>query len=325
MGENYISIDDLESLKIGFKTYLNNQYSHLGYKSTIVSDAFYIFKINLEMSPQQILFTETGIDIYKPKLEKHFKTIGRKNPKSDASTYCRAIKYLREYVNNTGDSITMSSLTDNIQKKCRKRKSERRVDIPTPCETEIIRYLNLWDTLENYTLQEKALDKLFFKIYPNNTVIEDILVKVSTLNDFYSTNIFDVYNVAKHILKLDIDNQLNSGDLSLVNKIAETQITEEKIINFYSFASKYCSHHKPLDYPIYDNYVDKLLKYFRNVDSFSSFKYEDVKEYKRFRAILEEFRIFYNLQQFNLKEIDKYLWQLGKEKFPKKYKRTKKA
>ena len=24
-------------------------------------------------------------------------------------------------------------------------------------------------------------------------------------------------------------------------------------------------------------------------------------------------------EEFNLKQIDKYLWQLGKEKFPKKY------
>lgn len=29
--------------------------------------------------------------------------------------------------------------------------------------------------------------------------------------------------------------------------------------NFYSFASKYCSHHNPLDYPIYDIYVDEVL------------------------------------------------------------------
>lgn len=29
--------------------------------------------------------------------------------------------------------------------------------------------------------------------------------------------------------------------------------------NFYSFATKYCSHHNPLDYTIYDSYVDKNI------------------------------------------------------------------
>ncbi|UTW70364.1 hypothetical protein KHA80_07545 [Anaerobacillus sp. HL2] len=43
----------------------------------------------------------------------------------------------------------------------------------------------------------------------------------------------------------------------------------EKKKNFYSFATKYCSHHNPLDYPIYDSYVDEVLRHFRNRDGFS--------------------------------------------------------
>lgn len=37
------------------------------------------------------------------------------------------------------------------------------------------------------------------------------------------------------------------------------------------------------------------------------------------KKVLIEFRRYYGLEQFNLKEIDKYLWLLGKEKFPKNY------
>lgn len=33
--------------------------------------------------------------------------------------------------------------------------------------------------------------------------------------------------------------------------------------------------------------------------------------------ILLDFQKNYGLEDFNLKQIDKYLWQLGKEKFPK--------
>lgn len=88
----------------------------------------------------------------------------------------------------------------------------RRSDVPTPSKIEVEKYLSQWDELENYHLQEEALNKLFFKVYPNNTDISDILIKVSCLNDFYSTNIFSPFTVAKHIQTLNIDERLREGD-----------------------------------------------------------------------------------------------------------------
>ena len=84
-------------------------------------------------------------------------------------------------------------------------------------------------------------------------------------------------------------------------------------------ASKYCSHHNPEAYPIYDSYVDEVLRYFRDLDRFASFRTEELKDYRRFKGILIDFRSYYGLEQFSLKEIDKYLWQFGKEYFPKSY------
>lgn len=190
--------------------------------------------------------------------------------------------------------------------------------IPTPSIKQVNKYLKKWDSLENYHLQEEALDKLFIELCPKNTKIEDILIKCATLNDFYSTNIFSIYPVAKHILSLTIDKRLAKGDSSLVDDIKMVKIKGVKK-NFYSFATKYCSHHNPLDYPIYDNYVEKVLMYFKRKDNFTEFQLKELKDYKRFKEILIEFRSFYKLDQFNLKEIDKYIWQLGKEYFPKKY------
>lgn len=85
------------------------------------------------------------------------------------------------------------------------------------------------------------------------------LIKVSALNDFYSTNIFSPFQVAKHIINLDIDDRLQVGDVTLVNDIAKVTMDNGKVENFYFFATKYCSHHKPIDLPIYDSYVDKLF------------------------------------------------------------------
>lgn len=192
------------------------------------------------------------------------------------------------------------------------------IDIPRPSKKEVDRYLKKWDSLENYVLQEDSLNKLFFKTYPKNDDINDILIKASSLNDFYSTNIFSIFPVAKHILKLDIDARLEKGDTTLVNDIAKLKINGVDK-NFYSFATKYCSHHFPEVFPIYDSFVEKCLMYFYKKDKFYNFKKEDLKDYTKFKNILIYFKKYYNIDNYNLKDIDRYLWQLGKDYFPKKY------
>ncbi len=188
--------------------------------------------------------------------------------------------------------------------------------IPKPCKESISKYLNEWDTLEKYTLQENSIGKLFQVHCSENDDIESILLKVSVLNDFYSTNIFDTFTVAKHILSLNIDSRLKSGDLILVNDIARVP----KVRKFYSFASKYCSHHNPDKFPIYDSYVDKMLRHYRKVDKFNKFKNEDLKSYPKFIKSIEALREFYNVNSYSLRQLDIFLWLVGKEYLPNNYK-----
>ena len=75
----------------------------------------------------------------------------------------------------------------------------------------------------------------------------------------------------------------------------------------------------PEIFPIYDSYVEKILKYFKQKDKFYHFKNEDLKTYQTFREILVAFQTFYELTDYNIKDIDRYLWQLGKRNFPNKY------
>ena len=71
------------------------------------------------------------------------------------------------------------------------------------------------------------------------------MIKASVLNDFYSTNIFSIFDIAKHIVSLNIDERLKKGDEQLVSEIGHIEIKEKKRY-FYSFATKYCSHHNPV-------------------------------------------------------------------------------
>ncbi len=194
----------------------------------------------------------------------------------------------------------------------------KELHIERPSKEQVLYYLHAWDVQENYVLQEHALDKLFFETYPQNTDINDILIKAASLNDFYSTNIFSIFAVAKHIQALDIDKRLEEGDASLVDDIADMTIGGKKR-RFYSFASKYCSHHKPTLFPIYDSFVDRVLRYFRKQDGFCSFSDEDLKNYPKFIKVLNAFQEFYHLEDFNKKDLDRYLWQLGKRYFPRTY------
>ena len=192
------------------------------------------------------------------------------------------------------------------------------VNIPSPNKQIIEEYLVKWDNLEeHYIWQEKSLYKLFHEDYKNNTDLNEILIKCSCLNDFYSTNIFSIFSVAKNIYNLKVDKRLNENDPSLVNDIAHVKINGVDK-TFYSFASKYCSHHND-EFPIYDYFVDKMLIYFKNKDKFAKFKKDDLKDYVKFRNILIEFKKFYDIEEYSLRDIDKYLWIAGKEYFPKKY------
>ena len=199
----------------------------------------------------------------------------------------------------------------------RARTYRRKENVPEPSIELVDHYLRKWDNLEDYSSQEEAVNRVF-RDYNSNKELENILIKCSILNDFYSTNIFKIYPVAKHILSLNIDDRLKKGDPSLVDDIAKVSINN-KDKYFYSFASKYCSHHNQLDFPIYDSYVHKVLKYYRNVDRFFEFNESDLKVYSKFKDILIQFRSFYKLDKYNLKELDKYLWQFGKEYFPNNY------
>ena len=188
--------------------------------------------------------------------------------------------------------------------------------IPVPNRNEVEKYIKKWELEENYLINGQSLNKLFRKTYTKNNNIYDILIKTSCLNDIYSTNIFSTTTMAKHICDLNIDERLERADETLVNDIANITIKEKKK-QFYSFATKYCSYHKPLDFPIYDSYVEKVLMYFKRKDNFADFKKEDLKNYCKFKKVVIQFKKYYNIDEYNLRDIDKYIWLLGKKYFNK--------
>lgn len=215
---------------------------------------------------------------------------------------------------------SVQNTNDKAPKEQKIRKSSANQNIITPNQNELQSYLNKWDAMENYRNQEHALNKLFHRTYPHNNDLDEVLVKVATLNDFYSTNIFNIFAVAKHILSIScIDLRIQSGDESLVGAIAQITING-KAKYLYSFATKFCAHHNDKDFAIYDSYVEKMLWHFQTRDRFGNFVRDDLRDYVAFKKALNDFRTFYALK-CNLKQLDRYLWLAGKTHFARYGKR----
>ena len=301
-----------ENLRTAYREYLLSQGLGINTVRTACSDTFYLWrKIGADEFWAAVISVEFETDARMALIEALKKnTTG--NPVSLVNSYLSQLRKFREFLSVSDEK------TEPVINTYPPHNKNRKVQVPDPSPNQVNLYLQTWDQLENYHLQENALDKLFFSLCPHNSDMSDILLKVATLNDFYSTNIFSVYPVAKHILSLDIDPRLKAGDVKLVADIQKVEINGV-VKNFYSFATKYCSHHNPLDYPIYDSYVDKMLCFFRDRDRFAAFRTEDLKDYVKFKSALTAFRNFYSLGEYNLKEIDKYIWLLGKKYFPKNY------
>ena len=165
---------------------------------------------------------------------------------------------------------------------------------------------------QKVSVQEAALTHLFKVTYPENDDLNEIIIKVSALNTLYSTQLHkNLLPVVNHLKKLSIDERLQAGDITLIEDIIQTPLGNGKVYRCYSFATKYCSFHQPDVYPIYDSYVDKVLVHLQDRDKFAGNMAMDNKNYVSYHKAIEAFQKYYELGEYSLKQIDKYLWHLG--------------
>ena len=163
------------------------------------------------------------------------------------------------------------------------------------------------------SIVEQALRDLFGQ-YPHNNNEAHVLLKVVALNRLYSTNIYAVHHMAHHIFQQaeEIDSALAAGSPIVVDKIA----TGKKRTT-YSFASKYCSWHRPDKYPIWDSrvraYLQSLRRSLKNTDDAGLLGTNPYfwNVYPEFVELVSKFQRRYKVDEFTFKDIDKYLWLYG--------------
>ena len=167
------------------------------------------------------------------------------------------------------------------------------------------KYLEEWKTYRKSKMmhQENALNTLF-RNWPKNDDLSTILLKVSVLNNFYSTKIDDTYSVGKLIFDMKIDSRLKKNDLTLVDKISKKS-KELRNREIYSFASKYCSFHKPEVYPIFDSRNEIILNYYKKEMQRIKF---NLRDYDNYMNVINLYKTTFGLEQFTYKEIDRFNW-----------------
>ncbi len=190
--------------------------------------------------------------------------------------------------------------------------------INKPSKDEIKRVFKLWNEtreFKNYSVEDEVLQRLF-RACPKNENLHKIIVKITCLDTFYSTNAtkyVKIHEIAEKILRLNFDERVRDWDELLVEELAKF-----KNANFRSFASKYCAWHnwyvyERNDYVIYDSIVRKKLAHFNEHYPFAKFSENGLKKgsYANYKAILEQFRDKFELG-CKFRDLDWYLWRLGK-------------
>jgi hypothetical protein len=161
----------------------------------------------------------------------------------------------------------------------------------------------------NYAFADQAIKKVISAI-PTHSELSDALAKVAIIKTLYATTLYDTLRMAKHICSIkNIDALLSAGSPDVVDRIRKGHsIISKKYkreIDFYSFATKYCSFHNRRMYPIYDTLVAALIKsVLRNTN--------DLRNYKEFIAAIDQVRLEFSINLPTYKEIDMGLWVYAK-------------
>ena len=167
--------------------------------------------------------------------------------------------------------------------------------------------LTRWSSYEKLVAAESIIRNAVER-NPLHTDLEQVLEKVSLINELYSAGVQDIVAMAEHILLLqNLDSLLKDGDLNVVENIAnyETSVSRKKI-RCYSFATKYCAFHNPIKYPIYDKFVaQRVLELTREIGYHVTAM--ELKKYTRFKDAIDRIIAVFCLEN-DYNKVDKYLW-----------------
>jgi len=168
------------------------------------------------------------------------------------------------------------------------------------------KYIDLYKDQETYFANDKR-NLEYFKAYPANTKREDILQKLSLMDDAAFHKLNALKDMTDHILRLNIDPKLARRDLSVVEEIALITLNGKKE-NLLHLASAYCNLHQPDVYPVYsDQYIDFYKSYIR--ENKLPLNPDELGRYSVFSRALEDLITRHGIKgKLNYLQMRKFAW-----------------
>lgn len=168
-------------------------------------------------------------------------------------------------------------------------------------------------------LVNESLSKLFDCMNDESNRFE-VSIKVAALNQLYSTAIQYITPVVNKIvcnIPRDYKNLSENGYAALVDSISTAtwvSPTPEKNHSRtnLSFASKYIHFLSNCKIPIYDSYIWIVMIGYLKQEKYEKYSFNPPENYEYFYQVFIKFKEHFNLQQKSNYEIDKFLWQYGK-------------
>ncbi len=181
--------------------------------------------------------------------------------------------------------------------------------VPTPTPAKVREACRAFDNEPATLLDERALRQLWAN-FPENKDPVTVLLKIIALDCLYSTRLrtIEMRPLARHIAASEIDALLSDGSEHAVDIVTDCP----GVRNIYSFATKFCSWHNPSAFPIWDSYVDLALWRYRQHCVFCPRHSRYFDTYAEFRTCVDAFRTHFGLQKFSYRDIDKFLWRVGR-------------
>lgn len=180
----------------------------------------------------------------------------------------------------------------------------------TDPRSTIDKEIEAFDTQPETAFAESAIRELI-STYPDNQDVRHVLVKVIAINSLYHARVLDIdlQPLSVYITTIDeLDARLIQGTPNVVDAIWKSQGTRR---HYFSFATKFCSWHNQAAYAIYDLNVWEALVAYRALGESFGFRNSECRDYCGFLDVVKRFRNSYDLAEYSLKSIDKFLWRMG--------------
>ena len=206
----------------------------------------------------------------------------------------------------------------SINKSTKTKKYFHGIALKAPTKQEFDKYIEIWnekyDNEFNDYNHELVLDCVFVDYNNSNKAIKEMYIKCVLLDKLYGTNIKYMDGLIKHLSSIEnFEQMLQSGNPELVNIMKRVKKDNNKVINYLSFASKYCRRYNPTAFPIYDSIVKDILKYYMHTTNFYIGNKVDFNDYCQYKNVVDQFIKAHPFVE-NYVMLDRYLWTMGKEK-----------